>query len=786
MKNVYFLCLAGALALAGCSTDDYVGDQNLQAQNDGAIMFQSKGMASTRADIGGAAAADLLGNAFVVEGVKGTEQTNNIPSKESSGSYTYDVVFDNYYVTHQMNSAGTTTSNTNNWDYVGKTHAAIGTGATQIGRTVSEQSIKYWDYSQPQYSFVAYSTGKAGMVAGTTASTIGTESGSVWNPGTVHVTKIDLSSSGGVSYSFEGKDARDLKECYITDITEVEKTNYGKVVTLKFKNLTSKIRVGLYETVPGYSVKDVKFYVSDANDQFNFDAGTVLTSGTSLKGYYTLAAGVYTACDPAGTADGSTTYYKMLSLNPATGTTAALFTSGVDKLPSSGTINVTYPSIGTSKASAKDYNKAAVTVTAGSNVVTDLKFGTLNYGAEHGHETAGNHYLGITLPTATMAGASADKYYTPVMPNNDAKTLTLRCDYTLVSTDGSGEEIKIYGAKAVVPSTYTNWQPNYGYTYIFKISDNTNGWTSTAVTDPQGLFPITFDAVVVEMTDLDGEQTTVTTVSTPSITTYQQGHDWRNKNEYSKSQTIAGSSDTNPRDVYVQVMDNSTTPATLVTTLSSTNALLYSLNDADATEAKVMDALINQSSETSGNITGRNALVLTKNSHIDATVTSIVNGADDNPISTSAGKVAKIDIDHSDVTVGTYAFVYDYTSGSKTFTDKCQPVAVGAVGSTVGAGYYPLATSAITTEVTTVGAKADEANLYFSKVSDGHGGYIYSFVTTEAGVTPVTGLYYVAKTTVTGATVTTDSDTVAAGTLYFQVYKQNDGKYAVKVIKVVA
>lgn len=41
-----------------------------------------------------------------------------------------------------------------------------------------------------------------------------------------------------------------------------------------------------------------------------YDSGTVLTSGTSLAGYYTKSGDVYTACLSTDTADGTTTYYK--------------------------------------------------------------------------------------------------------------------------------------------------------------------------------------------------------------------------------------------------------------------------------------------------------------------------------------------------------------------------------------------------------------------------------------------------------------------------------------------
>ena len=129
--------------------------------------------------------------------------------------------------------------------------------------------------------------------------------------------------------------------------------------------------------------------------------------------------------------------------------------------------------------------------------------------------------------------------------------------------------------------------PNYAYTYIFKISDNTNGWTGTA-SEPSGLFPITFDAVVAEATDANAEQTTVTTVATPAITTYQQGHT-SGTNEYSK--TTKGK-DNVVRKLYVIAMHNEGSPeahpvgSTYASCphpiLSSTTALLYKVNDAIA------------------------------------------------------------------------------------------------------------------------------------------------------------------------------------------------------------
>lgn len=722
MKTYNYLIVAfAALAFVGCSDNDFIGgDPNITPENqtNGEITFAASNKKLTRADIVGGTAAGMLGNTFVVEGTKGTEESQS-PSTT--------VVFDNYVVKYSANSAGTTESNTNNWEYVGMTHDAIGTdAATQIGRKVNQQTIKYWDYTENQYDFIAYSTGNKTMVAGTNNATEADLS-----VGEVSVTKIATGTDlSGTAYRFIGRSVDDLSNCYVTDITNVPKANYNNVVTLKFKNITSKVRVGLYETVPGYSVKNVQFYEDDA---------TAIATLTGKE-----AANLYT---PAGTT-----------------------------IPQSGTITVRYPHIGSNSTGEADYNKASVSVTPGNESTPKLAFGVLtnNYATAEFNEAAGSIYLGRTLPTATFAGESAANYYTPVLPNTSGQNLTLRVNYTLVSTDGSGEVINIFGAKAVVPSTYTNWLNNYAYTYIFKITDNTNGWTSVASGDPAGLFPITFDAVVKEMVEYDGEQTTVTTVATPSITTYQQGHVYTT-DEYAIS---------TGKNIYVQVMNNKSAPAAPVTGLTDANSLLYKItkdgNDYKASEAEVMDALLKQWTVTGDNIKGRNSVELAKQTNIANNVTQIDNGVNDDPITVDPGSAAEIDI--TGLTPGTYAYVYDYTDGSKTVVAQYQQIGV-EVGTTAVTNYYKLTTMP-TTPVTTEGAKAEAANIYLSKTYNGGADPTWTQVTVVNGKTIVTGLYAVAKTSL--QKIDDTSEKAAAGNLYFDVYNENNGEYAVKVIKIVA
>jgi hypothetical protein len=116
-----------------------------------------------------------------------------------------------------------------------------------------------------------------------------------------------------------------------------------------------------------------------------------------------------------------------------------------------------------------------------------------------------------------------------------------------------------------------SWKPNYAYTYLFKISDNTNGTTGTEGTSPVGLFPITFDAVTVATTD-GAEVGTITTISTPAITTYQNG-----------SVSATGITYANANGpIYITVNTDGT-----LAELTATNTKLYTVADG-TTEADLI------------------------------------------------------------------------------------------------------------------------------------------------------------------------------------------------------
>ncbi len=597
MKKFYFLATA-LVALASCTNDEFVGDgditQNISGRDNNAIVFTSGTNTLTRADHVGADAAGLLNKKFIVGGFKGTGTSTVLSGTPADGVPATTTVFDNYQVNWKENTAATTESNTSDWEYAGLTALAPSTLANNT------QSIKYWDYSTSQYDFIAYSTGNAAVV------TEGTESAIISGNNSVMVTAIDAANAGKTAGAYKLTGHIDqLAKCYIADMVTAYKATmdpaqpkYQDEIKLTFRSLASKVRMAIYETIPGYSVKDVEFY-QDATTKLNAD----------ING----------------------------------NTTATLFAVGnadKDKFYTGGTYTIKFPTIGSSNISNSDYNKAHVALSANGVTSTTKNFGSMNYTDTKGYKekTGGSIWLGRSSSAATYAGTAGQNYYSIVMPNEEGTVLELRVNYTLESVDGSGEEIKIYGATAFVPAIYATWKPNYAYTYIFKISDNTNGWTNSAdaasnSVDPAGLYPITFDAIVVDSEE--HTQSTITTVSTPTITTYQKGHDIT-KDEYSAA----------TGDIYVQVMQNDVLKNDL-----NSKGQLYSLSAAK-TEAEVMDALNIQTASDASKVTGRNGLVLTK---VDTSLPTTIPGADGNDITVATNTAAKFNPSANT----TYAYVYD-------------------------------------------------------------------------------------------------------------------------------
>lgn len=416
-KSLVMMLALSGMVLVSCTQSEFVGDTAQVGENN-AISFGGGTGKMTRATIGGSEAATLLGNEMKVFGSKG-DGTDYTP------------VFNSYTVKYDNAKQGNDEYN-NGWYYVG---------------AAETQDIKYWDYSAASYRFVAGSP--------------------VANFTFTDVTSAAVTGLGG-RLNHSTTVAADAAPVYVADPVLVPKTSYKQPVTFSFKTMQSKVRVGIYETIPGYKITAISFYNNGSTTPTEY---ITLNSATDAYFQGTTAGKGTVTYDWATTPASYTFAYDATSITTGKYWEGGQFTSGV-------------PAV----------NSAETTV---ANLYgTDTSMGGTGY------------FNVMPTPSATAA-----------VP------LTLTCDYTLTALDGDAdaETINVKGAKATIPAAYTKWAANTAYTYIFKITDNTNGTTGTDPDDPEGLFPIVFDAAVINVADATQNVGTETTLSTPSITVYQDG-----------------------------------------------------------------------------------------------------------------------------------------------------------------------------------------------------------------------------------------------------------------------
>lgn len=469
MKKYIFLA-ASALTLASCTSDDFLGDTpgSTPTSANSAIKFDGDAGKISRATSNTAKTTEgKLDYQFKIYGVKKVADNK------------YSDVFKDYSIWYNTNH---TTSNTNNWEYVGQKDNSFTPNAGTTITLGKDQTIKYWDYASTDYHFVAgspisafkYTLDDNGDIKSATVSSLDG-----------HITAKEKTE--GSAYATEPNPV------YVAEPVVVISDAYKKPVKFNFVRQQTKVRVGIYETIPGYSISKINFYA------YNDDTkGLKVSDGNNI-----------------------------------------ILTSGTDKYFKGGT-NI-------SGTISYDWNKtpAVYTFTYTDNSLTESK----NW---YGGKFAKGVEATVSTETdkAKLYGTDGDMestgYFTvlPTPSETDAQPILIKCDYTLKSIDASEETIEVKGATAAIPAAYSKWNTNTLYTYLFKISDNTNGYTGSD-SNKTGLYPITFDAAVKEAEF--GMQGTITTFTTPSITTYQVGSVTDNGIVY-KSGTPITVKVTNPTD----------------------------------------------------------------------------------------------------------------------------------------------------------------------------------------------------------------------------------------------
>ena len=580
MKKNCLLAAMALVALASCTSDEFVGENTPSTTGNqaDAIQFVSSTPRVTRSE--GASAAEELGYSFAVYATKTVGTTTSNVFAHNPYHATTNTP---YWVWYNTSSANSTTSNTHDWEYVGAAGSKTIPGGTYTLSTTQE--IKFWDYSADNYVFTAYKNKSGGDVT-------------------------NLTTDG---FTFQGTAAQ-VGNLYVADkLTITDKANpaahttadnkIGDAVKLTFRSAATKVRLGIYETIPGYVVKNVNF--RPANNEF-----TATGTNATLSGSFHGASILSSSSDDT---------YTFTITYDATTNVAQLATSG------------------------------------SSTPSNHFDFGTFTSSSAIG-ETS-------TAPT----WATSSSAYSLALPNTDqAGNMILYVDYDLYN-DVSKETIHVTGAKAVVPSTYMKWNPNYAYTYLFKISDNTNGYTGEG-TLPSGLWPISFDAVTVAATDVS--EGSITTVSTPSITTYQDG------SVSTDGITYANRTD---KPIYITVNTNGTLETL---NASGTTVKLYTVAEK-TTEADLLLA----SNYTKTEVAGTDIMTVE------------TSGITVNSVTFTANQYAKF----SPVANTTYAFEYSKAAVAATYK-----AATGTYDSSIK--YYTDNTGA--TEVTGLTAGADVSSYF--------------------------------------------------------------------------
>lgn len=522
MKKYLFIA-ASALALASCSSEDFVGTEggNVETGANQAINFSGNAGKITRATSNEGTPEKMLDYQFKVYGVK----------KAS------DDKFKNVFVDYSVwdATANTTTSNTKGWEYVGaKNSTNLGTGNISLGDEA--QTIKYWDYSASEYRFVAGSPISAFQF---------NKNQDIADKGT-YITSATISGlAGHIEANKEGT-ALNTDPVYVATPKVVKKDKYQEPVQFEFNRQQAMVRVGIYETIPGYAITAIKFYAYDDNGDLKVTDknNIILTSGTA--DYFVGGSNVK-----------GTINYDWTGTTPSY---TYAYTEGITKRKN---------------WYAGYFEPHNALATTSAETVAKL------YGTDKDMSSANGYFTVLPTPSATKAA--------PII---------IKCDYTLTADDKSGETIEVTGATAAIPEAFSKWEVNTRYTYLFKISDKTNGTTGdpTNPEDPAGLYPITFDAAVTEMTDKT--EGTTTTFTAPSITTYQKGSVEGNTIKYVADKNID-----------VTVLNDKTEVQTLKTTDEAAEQVghiaVYKF-DTEITEAEVQVKGVTGATKIEGSVDANN------------------------------------------------------------------------------------------------------------------------------------------------------------------------------------
>lgn len=369
----------------------------------------SQGVKGTRAETrAGTPLSEAGVLSFTVWGYK------NMTYDSGTGSYDTDPnkmqeVFPGYTVNWQANSAATTTTNTNGWEY--------------ILLAKPEQTIKYWDWSAKAYRFFAV-TGTKWESGDFTAGQYKVNANVVSGPYQITLNADAEPVLDGNGHYDPAATATKLNATpYFTrlwfstgNIGAYPDKQFGLPVQLEFLKPYARVRFIFKYAYPREGIKLTKTIFKPTDDSEIYRKGTFTVSypmtGAATSESYTV------------TPEAVTTTYTAV----ANGTT---LTSGK-----------TYY---TSGSGAGEFVSNGSEVADGSNYFTLTNKKLTAFTEDYDLEDDGKDYT------------ETDKGWYMVLPN------TTPVSYTL------SVKVNTETKTCSVPAEYMRWLPGYSYTYIFKI-----------------------------------------------------------------------------------------------------------------------------------------------------------------------------------------------------------------------------------------------------------------------------------------------------------------------------
>lgn len=447
-KNYYFAALG--LLVASCASDEIVDTATgYKPATDTPISFVTSQKNITRATKFQEAGHYNFG----VFGYKSTDKVHNIMANYLVGYYDDAKAY---------STAGTTVGDKEElvdgksyWMYEGLGYNEFtGTFAgqrlnagEQYASNIDKQYLRYWDMAADYTYFYAYAPYVNTVYTGNEVTYVDGQKVS-----TSTDTYVMTIPYGTLKHGYDKED--EFEFMYASK--KVAKADYGHDVALEFKRLNAKVNIKFWEDIPGYDVR-----IIDLTNDYSVSAVPAINDGNSNKYGYKLG--------------------QIYTKNGA----KIQFADGV--------------------------------MTGMKQYAGETSSEPLNFKAPSAAKIGDNRLDATLSPTTYFAipkGSSAGVLSNGAVDFTDAGTLntdlddtglTFHVSYELIST--TGEVITVKDATVFVPTTYTNWKENTHYTYIFKITTNSNGSTDSAdtpnPTDPEvptelGLYPIIFDNCTVQ------------------------------------------------------------------------------------------------------------------------------------------------------------------------------------------------------------------------------------------------------------------------------------------------